>query len=118
MPKFLFVVRPHSQNLDDLIIFKDLVDQLVLNVDASRISTCEIAQQLLVTRRCLVWIVSKNFKQPLSLRSKSRSCKFLCVPASLSGVYERVAHQPGSLEHFSTGVAIPFWILSRIPGTD
>ena len=111
-------MRPHPQNLDDRIFFKDLVDQSVLNVDASRISTFEIAQQLLVARRCLVWIVSKDFKQPFGLWSKPRGSKLLRVLASLSGVDELVAHQPGSSEHLSTGVAIPFWMLSRIPGTD
>ena len=54
-------MRPHSQNLDDLVFFKDLVDQSVLNVDASGISAFEIAQQLLVARRCLVWVVNKDF---------------------------------------------------------
>lgn len=44
------VVAPHPQHLDDLLVLYHLVDQPVLDVDASRVRAAQVAHELLIAR--------------------------------------------------------------------
>jgi len=55
-----FIVCPHSQNTNGFLYGKNFVHDTVLNIDAARICTGKIANQLLEGRRILKWIVSKH----------------------------------------------------------
>src|SRR2546421_35091 len=47
----LFVVRPHPDNLDGPLLFPDLIDQPVLDVDPSREESSEVAGEFFVRWR-------------------------------------------------------------------
>lgn len=44
----LLVVGPHSQDVDDVALREHLIDQSVLDIDASRVAAREVADQLLI----------------------------------------------------------------------
>jgi hypothetical protein len=46
----LFVVRVHPEHLDRLLLLQDLVEEPVMNVDATRGGPCEVADELLEPR--------------------------------------------------------------------
>ena len=46
-------MRPHPQYLDDFFSLYHLVNQPVLDIDASGIGACQVADQLFVRRRGL-----------------------------------------------------------------
>jgi hypothetical protein len=48
-PSGLLVVRPQAQHLHYALVFKHLIDEPVLNVDAPRIRASQIAHQFFVT---------------------------------------------------------------------
>ncbi len=57
-------MSPHSDDLDGLDVFQDLIDKAMLNVDPSRICAEEIAQELFEWRRVLKWIFTEDIQQP------------------------------------------------------
>jgi hypothetical protein len=61
----LFIVRPHPEHANDAFFDENLMDQAMLDIDAPRIGTRKITNQLLVGRRILEWIVGKYCKQLL-----------------------------------------------------
>ncbi len=63
----LFIVRPHSNDLHCLAFIEHLIDQTMLNIYASRICTCKIADQLLKRWWILVGIVPQEAQQPIGL---------------------------------------------------
>jgi hypothetical protein len=63
----LFVVRPHPEDLHRSRLWQDLIDEPVLDVDSSRVSTREIADELLEPRRLLPGIRSKDFEEFVGL---------------------------------------------------
>lgn len=65
------VMGPHPQNLDCAFLFEDLVDESMLNVDASRISTRQISDELFERTWSLEGIPRQNFKKRLSLGTKA-----------------------------------------------
>jgi hypothetical protein len=56
----LFVVGPESKHFDDVFLLKDLIDEPVLNVYASRVGASEIANQLFVGRRTVEGVFGKD----------------------------------------------------------
>jgi hypothetical protein len=63
----LFVVRPHSNDLDRSDVFQNLVHESVLDIDASGASASQIPDKSFVRRGILAWIQLQNLKQTLSL---------------------------------------------------
>lgn len=63
--RLLFIVRPHPEHANDAFFDENLIDQAMLDIDAPRIGTRKITNQLLVGRRILEWIVGKYCKQLL-----------------------------------------------------
>ena len=56
-------MRPHSNDFDDSLPRKDLVDESMLNVYPSRVCTSQISDELLIWRGCLERIEFKNFEE-------------------------------------------------------
>src|SRR5438132_11003840 len=46
----LFVVGPHADKFDDAVFFQNLIDQPMVDVDATGISACQIPDQLFCMR--------------------------------------------------------------------
>lgn len=46
----LFVMRPHPKDFHEVLLFEHLIDEPMLDVDAARIGSLEIADQLLIGR--------------------------------------------------------------------
>lgn len=64
----LLVMSPHTDDFDGLDIIQDLVDKPLLDVYATRAGAGQIADQLLVWRRNLVWIRFEKIEQAECLR--------------------------------------------------
>ena len=116
--KILFVMRPHAEDLDDPLLLQDLVDQPVLDIDPSRISTAQIAYQLLKRRRRLQRIFSQQIEEFLYPGTQTRSGDFPGILLRLASVDQFPTHQSSSPAHSSTGVFIPSMMDSRIPGME
>jgi len=63
----LVVVTPHPQHLHDVVVLHHLIDQAVLDVDASGAGSAQIAHKGFVGRWLLVGISSQQIKQGLGL---------------------------------------------------
>lgn len=111
-------MRPHSNDLDNAAIFENLVDETMLNINASRVSSGQITNKLLISRCSLEGVHFENFKEFFGFGLQVGSDKFLCVFLSLFGENKRPFHQESSEEHFSTGVLSPRIIDSRILGIE
>jgi hypothetical protein len=53
---------PHAKDLDNTLIFQNLIDKSVLDIDAARIGPFQVAQKLLKRRRLLEGIVWEDGK--------------------------------------------------------
>ncbi len=100
----LFVVGPQSQHFDDVLALKHLVDEPVLNVNASRVGSSQIAHQLFERRRVLERVLGYDGKKGLGFRLEACCFEFLRVALGLLGVDQA---QRRSLAHFAIGVARP-----------
>ena len=114
----LFVVRPHLDDLNRLLLFEYLIDEPMLYVDSPGAGTGEISHEFFEGGRTLVRIFAKDVQQPGGCGLEAGSSYSLCVFLGLFGENQTPAHQPGSSAHLSTGVFMPFWMDSRIPGID
>jgi hypothetical protein len=90
----------------------------VLNINAARYGSVEIAEQLLERRRRLKWIPLQYLKQPFCLGPKVTGRQLLGVLPDLFGVIELPGHQLSSVLDLLNGSRNPFRIDSRIPGID
>ena len=54
------IVRPDAQHPDDLLFNEDLIDQSVLNIDATRVRASQVTDQLFVGRWVLKRMDGKN----------------------------------------------------------
>lgn len=54
------IVSPHAQDANRFFFGKDLVDQAVLNIDATRVGASKITDQLFEGRWILKWVTGKN----------------------------------------------------------
>ncbi len=70
-------MSPHPDDFDDFLVLKDLIDQTVLNVDASRVGTGKVTYQLLKGGRRLERILSENFQESFSLDVFGLTCALL-----------------------------------------
>jgi hypothetical protein len=66
-PLTLFVVCPHPKDLYDPFLFDDLVNESVLQVDATRVCPLKITDQLLVPGRRAKGILTQEGDQALCL---------------------------------------------------
>jgi hypothetical protein len=55
---------PHPNDFYDSLFFENLIDEPMLNVDAARIRSGKITDELLIWRRCLKRIEFENFEEP------------------------------------------------------
>ena len=58
----LFIMCPHPDNFNGFGVFEDLIDEPVLNVNPTGISSLKISDQLLIGRRVLKGIMLKDGK--------------------------------------------------------
>ena len=114
----LFIVCPHAYHFDDVAFFKDLIDQAMLNIDATRVSPCQVADEFLEPWWSLERIYFKYLKNLFRFGFEASCFELLGVSISLLRIDKRLFHQVSSVEHFSTGVFNPRTIFSRILGTE
>src|SRR5205809_2513817 len=110
------VEGPHPDDLDCALGTIDLINQTMLNVDATGICAGEISDEFLEWRRTLKRISRDYVKKPLRLGSKVCRSNLAGVFLGLPGVNDRPAHQPGFFSAFLSDSAIPLRMESRIPG--
>ena len=111
------VVRPHAQHSNDPLLDENLIHHAVLNIDATRVSAREVADQLFVRRRVLKWIAANDGEQFLCPRLEPAGGKFLCIFKCLLGKHDFPAHHFNVFALFASGSALPALMDSRIPGT-
>lgn len=114
----LFVVRPHTDHFHNMAVFKNLIDETMLNVNAAGISSCQISPKFLESWWSLERVYFEDFEEFFCFRFQSSRNKLLGIPVSLFGVDERPFHQESSVEQCSTGVLRPRTIFSRIFGIE
>lgn len=90
-----------------MLRFQDLIDQPVLDVDAPRNRTLEIADQRLVRRRDGERIRRDDLKKLFCLGTQSASRQSLGVLLRLMRLDQRPAHHFSSFAQRLTGVRIP-----------
>ena len=64
-----FVIAPHPNDLDDALLFYNLIHQPVLYVDSSGVSAAQITDQFFIRGRRLERIFAGNFQQLFSFRT-------------------------------------------------
>ena len=72
-------MRPQAQHLHHVHGLQHLVDQPVLDVDASGIGASQIADQLFIRRRILKWVVAQDVQQRLGFGFKAAGGELLRV---------------------------------------
>lgn len=63
----LVVMSPHADHLDGVFGLIDLIDQSVLDIDPTRIGSCQITNQFLVTWRGLERILRHEIEEAMNL---------------------------------------------------
>ena len=111
-------MRPHAQHLDAAFRLINLIHQTMLNVDASRIRTGEVADQFFVRGWVLEWILLNHIEQPLRLDLETCGRDFFSILLRLTGINHSPTHQPGFFNDLDSGSAIPLRMDARIPGID
>jgi len=114
----LFIVSPHPQYFHCSLGLENLVDEPMLDVDASRIVAGKISDELFARGRILEGIDAKDRQQIIDTSPKSRGLDILRVLVGIPRENDLPVHQGGLLEHLLTGVFMPLRRDSRIPGTD
>jgi hypothetical protein len=66
------IMRPHAQDFDDSLFFKNLINKPVLDVNTARVGACQITNQFFVRRRILIRIAANYIEQVLRLVFESR----------------------------------------------
>lgn len=66
----LFVVCPQTEDLYDSFFLQYLIHEPMVDVDPSRVSSCEVADQLLVGWRILERVLGENGKQRFGFASE------------------------------------------------
>ena len=102
-----------------MLIFKNLIDKSVLNVDAPRVGASQVAKKLFKWWRRLERVSGKQCEELFGFRAKTSRGETTSVFLGLLSEYHLPRrHQPGSFLHLSTGVDSPLRIDSRMPGID
>ena len=112
----LIVVGPHPDDLHRFDVIQNLINQAMLDIDPAGASAGEVADELFIRRRGLIWVPRKDSEELFRLGLKAGTGDLPGVPSCLSGENQSPAHQSRTLEHFSTGVFSPLMMDSRIPG--
>jgi len=77
----LFVMSPHSEDLDGSYLFQDLIDETVLDIDPTRIGSGKVSDQLFKGWRGLKRIFGQDGKLPgLRPGLPGKEITFLIVP--------------------------------------
>ena len=111
------IVRPDAQHPDDLLFNEDLIDQSVLNIDATRVRASQVADQFFEGWWVLKRIGGKNRQQVLHLKFQSGAGHFFGIFERLLGKHKRPTHHSNALALSASGSAMPALIDSRNPGT-
>jgi len=114
----LFVMSPKPDDFDGFYFWQNLINEAMLDVDASGISAGQIAYQLFKRRGIPKGVVFQDFQETLGLFPKSRNRDFFGVLLGLSRINKLPTHQRIFFDSFPTGVSRPFRIDSRMPGTE
>ena len=85
-------MRPHTQNLDGLLLFKHLIHQSVLNIDAAGICAFQIPKEAFKRRRGMEGGFLDDCQKLLHFLCKGRSSQLLCIPDCILCVHESVVH--------------------------
>jgi hypothetical protein len=114
----LLVVGPHSEHFDRLLVGIHLVNESVLNVDATRIGSGEVAHEFFVWGRVLEGVVGEDGEEAFGLGAEVGAGDLASVFLSLFGEDDRPVHQPGLVEALDRGSAMPLRMDSRMPGME
>ena len=105
-------MRPHPEDLHRSLFWQDLIDQSVLHIDSSRVSSREVAHEFLESRRLLPWVRSKDSEKLFGLFAHTAVSHLPGVFLRLLGEDDqpgpRLLYQPGRFEVFESGVRISF----------
>ncbi len=82
----LFVVSPHPDYFHDMVIIEDLVDEAMLVINPSRISTGKIANQLLKWWCGLIRIRLEDLQQGLNFRLQSTTGNFFGIFLGMASI--------------------------------
>ncbi len=111
------IVRPDAQHPDDLLFNEDLIDQSVLNIDATRVRASQVADQFFEGWWVLKRIGGKNRQQVLHLKFQSGAGHLLGIFECLLGKHKRPTHHSNAFALCASGSAMSALMDSRIPGT-
>ena len=92
------VVGPQTENLDRMVLLKDLIDQPMLDVNSSRVCAPEVTDQPLKWWWRYPWIVCDEIQQLLGLGFESGGGELLDVPLGLAGKVQCPRHQSSSVD--------------------
>lgn len=115
---FLFIMCPHPDDFDDAFFVVNLVDEPVLDIDASGICAGEVADEFFIRRRVLKRVFFKNFEDGFGLGLEPCGGEFYCVLPGISGEGQPPFYHLRPFEHFAGGVFRPFLMDSRMPGME
>ena len=111
------IVRPDAQHPDDLLFNEDLIDQSVLNIDATRVRASQVADQFFEGWWVLKRIGGKNRQQVLHLKFQSGAGHLLGIFERLLGKHKRPTYHSTAIALCDSGFAMPALIDPRNPGT-
>lgn len=89
----------------------------MLDVDAARVGSRKVSDQLLKGRWVLQWIGCKNRQQFLRLGLEAAGCDLLGIFECLFGKNDIPTHHFSAFALSANGSAIPALMDSRMPGT-
>ena len=110
-------VCPHSQHTNGPHFGEHLVHHPVLDIDATRMGACKIADQIRERWRILKWIGCENPEQILCLWLQSACNQLLCILQCLLCKHNLPTHHLSAFALFARGSAMPALMDSRMPGT-
>lgn len=111
------IVCPHTQDTNRFLFGKNLIDNTVLNIDASRVGASKITNQLFEGWGISKRIVGKNRQQFLRPWLETTCGKLFRILHCLLRINNLPIHHLSAFELFARGSAMPALIDSRMPGT-
>lgn len=114
----LLVVGPHTEHFDRVFFEIHLVNESVQDVDASRIGSGEVTHEFFVWGRILEGVVGQDGQESLGLGAEVGVGDLASVFLGLLGEDDGPIHQPGLVEAFERGSAMPLRMDSRMPGME
>ena len=111
-------MSPHTNDFNRLDIFKNLIDQPMLEVDAPGISPLEVADQFFKGWRLAEGVFTQEFQQGFRFGSQPGVGELFSVLLGLFSVGKLPFHHFSFLESLETGVFKPLRMDSFMPGMD